>query len=356
MFFYFELIFELLQAEHNNVIVMAVYVSLHAACLVLRMLAFLIYRSQNILLDSAKPLKAISETANIRSGVLRRISADYIAAAKKNAPRVPLAAIVEKQVLGLSLLGWRCAGIGLWTEKMESGLIFLGLVLALIFPEYGVVYGLLAVAGFILMKLGAGLFDFNTARLVLVADLILYVERELGQFFAGHTAGAILQLKENMAEAVEQQSEVLKEAVEKLGDGLYPALVKLECLDTLPRALEKMQQSNDRYALHHESFVAQSQIIKDAQLALETSLTSYESTLQNLVQTMGNGLGTFVELYGQNASNAMTDAMQNHIKTINESNRETIEAITSLLDQLTTQSRDVSNHLRALHERIEETH
>jgi len=351
---YFEDIFFSLQAQHNNVIVMAVFILVHGLVIVLRLITFMGYRGHNIWLaidsNPAKALKTISDTKSIRSHLLRRVVIDYIAVAEKNAPRVPLDAIIDKQVLELSFLGWRYTGISRWIERLDNGLILLGLILALTFSQYGVVYGILAVAGFILLKLAAAFFDYDTARRILTADIHLYVEREVGQFFAGHTASALTQLKEEMSEAVDRQSVLLRGAVENLNEHLS----HLKCLADLPKSIENMQQSNDRYALHHDAFISQVQIIKDTQSALETSLASYETTLQNLVQTMGSSMGTFIQLHGQNAANSLADALQNHITRLSEGNKETIEAISILVEQLTVQNRDISTHLRALHERIEE--
>ena len=349
-YYFFEDIFNILQAQHNNVVVMAVLILLHLLVAFLRLAVFLGYRAHNMWLRYAKSLTDISETTKISSPLLRRIITDYIVVAKKNAPRAPLDAIIDIHVLELSFLGWRYAGISHWIEKLENGLIFLSIILALIFPQYGMVYGLLAVIGFLFLKLTAAFFDYNTARKLLIADIHLYVEREVGQFFAGHMAGAVTRFREEISEAMDRQSILLRGAIEKIGTDLVPILNNLNCLADLPGALENMQQSNDRYALHHEAFITQAQIIKDAQSALETSLTSYETTLQNLVATMGNGMGAFIQLHGQTAAREFAD----HITQISEINRDTINAITALLEQLTTQSRDISTQLRALHERIDE--
>ena len=355
---FFEEIFLILQVPHNNIVVMAVFIALHVLVVILRTTVFMNYRGQNLWLarelHPARALKSPSDAGEIRSPLLRRITTEYIAAAEKNAPRVPLDAIIDKHILALSLAGWRYSGIGRWIETLDNSLILLGLVLALVFPDYAIVYGLLAISGFVLLKIAAAFFDYNTARQLLAGDIHLYVEREVGQFFAGHTAGAILKFKDEMAEAMDRQSVLLRGAVENLSADLIPALNHLECLANLPKALENMQQSNDRYAVHHEAFMSQAELIKNIQAALESSLASYETTLQNLIQDMGNGLGTFIQMHGQTATTGMTEALQAHIARAAEGNQETITAMTALVNQLTAQNRDISAHLRTLHERIDD--
>ena len=357
-YYYFEEIFIILQHQHNNIIIMAVYIALHLLVIGLGLLVFLAYRGHNIWLavdlHPSKALKSTADITGIRSHLLRRVAADYISAAEKNAPRVPLDAIVNKHVLDLSLAGWRYDGIALWINKLDNGLIFLGIILALVFPQYSAVYGILAVTGFILLKLSAAFFNFEAARQVLTADIHLYIEREVGRFFAGHVAGAVSRFKEEMAEAIDRQSVLLRSAVEKLSTDLAPSLNKLQCLEDLPSAMEKMQESNSHYALQHESFMSQSEMIKETQKALETSLQAYETTLQNLVQSMGKGMGAFIQMHGQNAANSLSAAMEAHIAQLSSNNQEAISAISNLLEQLTSQSRDVSSHLRTLHERISE--
>lgn len=340
---YFEQLFQILQAQHNNIVVMAVFVLLHVAVIVLRAAVFLGYRGQNIWLavdlHPSKSLKTVAEIPNIRSHLLRRVSADYAAAAEKNAPRVPLDAIISKHVLDLNYGGWRYESIGRWLKQLDNGLILVGLILLFIFPEYAVVYGIIAVAGFLLLKLAGSFLNYETARLVLTADIHLYVEREVGRFFAGHVAGAVSSFKKEMAAAI---------------DRLGKDLQYLHALEILPKTLAEMKESNDRYALHHEAFLTHTQIIKDTQASLESSLHSYETTLQNLVQTMGSGMGTFVQLHGQNAANALAASLDEHIARVTASNQEAITRIAALIEQLTEQNRDVSAHLRALHEHITE--
>ena len=331
--FIFGTIFEFLQLQQNNVIVMAVYLLLHGLVIILRFAVFLGCRGHSMLLNvdlhPAKSLRLLSDTAGIKSPLLRRVVLDYIAVAEKNAPRVPLATIVDKHLLDLSLIGMRYVGLNFWTEKLENGLIFLGLILMFIFPQFGIVYGIIAVAGFILLKLSAAFFNYDVALKLLEADIHLYVEREIGQFFAGHMASAVSNFRDVIGE-------------------------KLSCLEDLPKAIEAMQLSNERYALHHEAFVTQCQIIKDAQQALEKSLASYETTLQNLVQNMGSGIGAFVELHGKNSAASLSTSMQEHINRVTDTNRQTISAITALTEQIAAQSRDISSHLRTLHERMNE--
>ena len=351
MYNYFNEIFLFLYNWDNNIAIMAAFVALHGLIFAMRLGLFLSYRGHNIWLSMdmapSRTLEKKADAAKIKSRLLQKIVIDYMQAAEKNAPRVPLEAIIDKHILDLSFLGFSFAGISRWIDKFDNGLLILGIVLAFLFPDYGTIYGLLAVSGFVVLKISAALFDFETARQILKSNVHVYVEREVGQFFASHMASAIMQFKEEMSEASDRQSELLRGAVEKLGADLIPVLNNLQCLSGLPKALEIMLQSNDRYSIHHEAFLAQAKIIQDTQYALESSLASYETTLQNLVQNMGGGMGAFVQLHGQSAAANLNEVMQTHMNHIMQNNQQTVSAITNLLEQLTDQ-------MRALNERITE--
>jgi len=344
---FFEEIFHILQIQQNNIIVMAVYMCIHAVVILLRVGVFFGLRGHNLWMSAnlspAKGLKTLSGAKGIRSGLLRGIVIDYIAAAEKNAPGVPLNHIVDKHVLSLNLFGWRYFGIMNLTNKLENGLIFIGIILALIFAEYSMVYGIIAVAGFVLMKFTASIFDVDSAYAVLKADINIYIEREVGQFFAGHVALAMNRFKEDVSEAIE-----------RLNTDFVPVLEKLSELKDLPKAIESMQESNERYILHHDTFAAQSKMLGDNQKTLETSLASYEATLQNVVLSLGDGMGAFIKMHGQTAADGLSKALESQISQISASNQETLKAISVLTQQLSNQSKDISTNLRLLHERIED--
>lgn len=346
---YFEDIFMFLYQFDNLVAIAAVFILLHVFVILMRVIVFLGYRAHNIMISMdlapAKSLKTKGDAMAVRSSLLRRISADYLACAEKNAPRVPLEALVNKHVHTLSFIGWPYQGIIRCIEKLDNSLILLGIALAFIFDDYLIVFGLISILGFVIMKLASAFFDFRTAKETLIYDIHFYIEREVGQFYAGHTASAITKFKEEMTEAVDRQSVLLRGAIEKLNTDLIPILSGLKCLEDLPKSLVAISESNDKYAVYHEAFLTQANIIKSTQAALETSINSYETTLQNLVQTMGSGIGAFIKLHGQESAQGLTTVMQEHINLISENNRQANSATTELLSQL-------AGYLRVLNERI----
>ena len=349
---YLENISAFLYIRENNVVIMIVFAILHVLAIVLRVAVHLGYRSHNVVLnmDLSRHLTVLDDVKTIKSSLLRRVVSDYIIAARKNAARVPLAAIVDRQILSLSFWGWRYAGIKQWVDRLDNGLVLVGLILAVVFTEFAAIYGLLTAMGFVLLKITSAFFEFDSAKQMLVDDIILYVEREVGAFFAGHTTGALRELKEGLTASTDHQNKLFSETMEKINTNL----AHLSELASINKAAETMAQSSDRYAVYHEAFIEQAKIIQQSQEAFEKGLLSYEETLKHLVQTMGDGMETFIHMHGNSAAKNLNETVSANITRISGSNQETLRAVTALVEQLNTQNRDISAHLRALHERIAE--
>jgi hypothetical protein len=282
------------------------------------------------------------------------VIAEYKRTAEKNAARVPLSAIVDRYVQTLSVLGINIAALGRWVATMDNGLLGVGIILTLIFNEYRVVYGLLTLMGFLFSKFGSAFFNLESSRQYLTHGLTLYVEREVGPFFAGHTSAALMKLKDSTSEALDRQSLLLHNAIDKFATESAAALTPLSALVALPAAVETVTHSNDRYATHHEAFLAQSKIIEQVQSGLSVALSAYETSLQTLVQSMGESLGAFIQLHSQNASHALNESLQTQMTRVLHSNQETVDAIRTLLQEQTHQGQEITNQLRLLHERMHE--
>jgi hypothetical protein len=357
-FQFFEAIDSFLRIQNNNIVVMASYAGLHALAALLRVITHLGYRAQSVLFAlDIKDIKSKDDAKKVRSPLLRRVIGDYIKSAEKNPARVPLEALADRHIQSLSFLGWRYAGMRVLVEKLEGGLPLCGVALALAFPGYAPIYGLLTVAGFALTRLVAAFFDYSSACEILRSDVMVFAEREIGVFFAGATATAITKLKEELAASAETQSAALREAVDRLNADMGASLKNLERLSLiadLGKAVEAVNDGNALYRADHEAFMRQAHLIETGQTALDNALQSYETTLQGLVKTMGDGMGAYMQLHGQAAARSVGEALQSYITRVSDGNRETLQAITALLEQFNAQNRDVQTHLRALHERIEE--
>jgi hypothetical protein len=181
-----------------------------------------------------------------------------------------------------------------------------GLILAVVFQSHMFLYGMLAVGGFLLFKIMTAFFDFRTAYSVLSGNLLIFLEREVGQFYTADTGGALLRLRSDLVEAITRQTAGLQETIGKLSDTQKSVAEQLAVLTEVTAA----------FTVEQKAFVTQAELIERNQQILEKTYQSYELTLPNLTQQLGDGLGTYLNMHAQTASQAVNDTMTANINKI----------------------------------------
>lgn len=89
-----------------------------------------------------------------------------------------------------------------------------------------------------------------------------------------------------------------------------------EQLITLVGAIDEMKIGLKTMNAGQKDLATQSAFIERNQKALEDSLISYENSLQNLTQSIGDGLGAFINLHAQTSAQTINDAMRTNIEKI----------------------------------------
>ena len=399
MFEFFERIFVLLDRHDNHVVIMAVYLSLAALLVVLRIGAHLHFRGALFAFhtDSRREINSREEIRKIKNKLLRRAVAEYIRMAERAVTAVPTRQIVERSVANMGFFGWRYESLLPFVEGMEIGLLWVGLILAFVFDSYAFVYGLLAIILFIVLRIIAAFFNVRNAWRELTDEIILYIEREIGRFFASDTGGAILRLKNDLTEAIDRQSKTYQATMENIGRTMTEAMTQVtdsmisaansigpivatamdeklvdmnatlttvlndweralsesadiqtsmntsserlsyaggqlqsaaellathmkghsnalsEQLITLVSAIDAVKDSQHILTSKQEAFTKQAEYIESNQRALDSSLASYEASLQSLVQSLGNGLGAYINLHAQSSAQTVNDAFKANI-------------------------------------------
>jgi FtsZ-binding cell division protein ZapB len=307
---------------------------------------------------------------------------------------------VERAVSGMGLFGWKYSGLLPFIEAMELGMLGIGFVFAVIFGEQATVYGLLAVITFVAARIVAAFFNVRALRAQLVDEMVLFIEREIGRYFASDTGGALLRLKNDLSDAIDRQAAVYKSTMDaisaKMSDtfsqvsqsmvgaanSIGPIVARAmdeklinmnetltetlhnwenalktsaeiqsainvgaekfsqasgriqsasdllaaqmkghssavsEQIFTLVSAIDEMKTALQTLSASQKSLATQSEFIEKNQSALENSLNSYESSLQSLTQSIGDGLGAFINLHAQTSAQTINDAMKYNIDTI----------------------------------------
>ncbi|MCL2498726.1 MAG: hypothetical protein FWE90_00140 [Defluviitaleaceae bacterium] len=391
---FFTRIFETLNRQDNHVVILAVYLLVAFGCAFLRIVAKIRFSGALLAFyKDAKELKNRDDVKKFRNILLRNTVAAYKQAADKAVARIPTAQLIERQVDNLRFAGWRYSSLASVVEGFEIGLLWIGILLAVIFNEYAHVYGVCAVIAFILLKILAAVFDFRGARARLCEEMLIYIEREIGRFYASDTGGAILRLKSELVEAQGRQTEALTAALAQLTTALSDNAKSLgksiiettkgintQIAEAINEKLTKMNEDFDKSAKSWEKSLSEAAVVQTAinhsavgidkasgklqsaaellsshlqghsnalseqliqlvravesikemqetlsqqtqyidlnQITLETALTSYEASLQNLAQNLGDGLGAFINLHAQSSAQAVNDALRGNLERI----------------------------------------
>ena len=296
------------------------------------------YRSANLAFRmDAKDIKKKDDIKKIKNGALRKIATEYIRIAERSVSRIPSSAIVNRQVESMSLIGWRYVSIMPFVETMEMGLVFVGVILALSFNEFAFMYGVLAAGGFIVVKIITAIFDFRAAKNRYTDELLIYVEREVGHFFASDAGGAVLRLKNELTEAIDIQSETMQDTIDKIG----------EIITNLVNATEAVKTSGDNIMPVYEALLKQSHYLDLNQKTLEATVLNYENALQNMAKSLGEGITTYLQLGAESAAESINGALNAGMERIISSNREVMATIENLSGQLLIQQQCPYNNKAA---------
>jgi len=401
---FLELIFDALNRQDNLMIIMAIYLALAVLLLFLRIVAHMHYRGALLAFqrEARKEIKEKSDISKIKNGLLRKIIAEYIRIAERAVTTVPTAHIVNRHISKMTFLGWSYESIMPLVKSLETGMLLIGLILAFVFSSYAFVYGTLAVIVFLILKLFGAFCDATRAKIELSDDILIYVEREIGRFFAADAGGAILRLKNDLAESISKQTIAYKENMKEISDVMTSTITKVSetmteaatsirpaiaaimdtklagVNDTLSSTLvsweqalneaikvqtamndsserishagARLQSSSELLATHmqghsnalssqlvalvdaintikeavshfttqQEALVVQAKYIERNQHVLESSLFAYEESLKGLAQSLGDGLGAFINLHAQTSAQAVNDALKSNLdKVIN---------------------------------------
>ena len=89
-----------------------------------------------------------------------------------------------------------------------------------------------------------------------------------------------------------------------------------EQLIALVSAVESVKEGVNLLSTQQEVLTQQSGYIERNQQALEIALQSYEASLQGLTQSLGDGLGAFINLHAQSSAAAVNEALKGNLDKI----------------------------------------
>jgi chromosome segregation ATPase len=183
-----------------------------------------------------------------------------------------------------------------------------------------------AAAVFVLLRLCASLFDFRAARAQLCDDIYIFIEREVGRFYASDAGGAVLRLKNELAEAQHKQTEALTAALKQLTAALGDNATALNnaMLDTTKDINEKIAEAID------EKLVRMADDFAAASAAWQKALTQ-ATAVQN---TMNQSAAAIDKAGGklQSAAELLASHLQGHSNALSEQLVALVRAVEAVKD------------------------
>ena len=221
--------FNALNSEDSQIIIMVFFIAFALAAIVLRIVAHVHFKSTLVAFrqDAKKDFVSKKDVSSIKNGTLRKIVAEYIRSAERAVSAVPTRQIVARQILKKSFAGWKYENIIPFVESIELGLLWLGIALAVAFDEHSFLYGVLAANTFAITRTAVAFFNVNAAREQLIDEIHLFLEREIGRFYATDTSGVVLRLKNDLTEAIANQTVSQKETMENIGHIMASSIDKV---------------------------------------------------------------------------------------------------------------------------------
>jgi len=392
---------------------MTVLICIAALTVLLRVLTHIHFRGvlYSFRKDARKEIKSLDDFKKLKCALLTKIVAEYKLVADKAVTHAPAERLVQKHLSQMSFLGWQYDGMFPFIIEMERAILWIGLILAVVFNDYAFAYGLLSVLLFLIMRVASAFFNFHGAKEQLAGDALIYIEREVGRFYASDTGGAVLRLKTDLTDAVDRMTSNLENIMGAIADSLAkttasigktmtettesisktmtettlavgPALAAAmdekminmnanlahtlkswedalsegvglqtkmndtsdrlgqsslrlqtsaellakhlqghsgalsEQLVALVTAIESVQSGINLMNTQQETLIQQTSYIERNQQTLEAALQAYESSLQGLTQSLGDGLGAFISLHAQSSAQAVNDALKSNLDKI----------------------------------------
>jgi len=367
-------------ADPTVAAVILVYAGASLFALLLRIIACVGYQTQHAIFRLyGKDVGAKADAAALKNGLVGRAATDYMNAYEKGAASVSAAAAVNKNAAGMGLLFWKYDSMARFITGYENSVVLIGLLLA-VFLDYPAFFGVMAIASFLVLRVFASLFDFELAKEKLVNELILYLEREIGQFYAPDLGSGMNRLRTEMTAAAANQAAVFEKSLQNLGaelGGAMKAAISEIAIDEsikewksslaeaaaaqgrLNGSVEKLDAAAGRVKESAGAFGAaldeylngmkalaekmngrfeSQEFIEKNQALLNDSFNKFELSLQDITGKFGNSLASIVDHRVRASYDSLNDAVTANISRIINSNNELIARLQKLFDTFGEQS------------------
>ncbi|MCL2617426.1 MAG: hypothetical protein FWD98_00085 [Defluviitaleaceae bacterium] len=390
---YFYELLQFFNAINHSGNAFAAYIALlgvAAVTAVLRISLYLVYQGQRGLVwkNSRSAAKTLHELKDGRAGILTSVAREYIGLCESGITTANVRDIADMHIGRLGAFGWSFSGVLRFAEGFERSIVPAGLLLALVFDEARIAFGLSAAALWLALRLLSAVFDVRLAREQLHHEAASYVTREAAKFFTPDITANLTILRGTLQEAIKAQSdafsaasrmsgETVSAAVSKsLGDmsrSIEHTLIKLADVDTLLK--EPMSRWNDQISraaqLQHGANQSNERLLhaitqfSDVAGTLANMLTelerhspdkavkNYESVLEDLTRKLGEGFGTMLDHHVSRSLNNLTSGLEDSVSNMTRTNQDLAQTLRNIADRLDEQGRNEVRAIAAVKEQID---
>ena len=386
--FYYQFLERFGIADQLTAVIILVYAGATLLSLILRVIACVGYQTQYAIFRLyGKEIKVKADAANIKNGLVGRTAADYIKSYDKGAANISAAAVVKKNTAGMGFLFWKFDSMSGFIKGYENSVVLIGLLLT-VFLDHPAFFGVQAIASFLFLRVFASFFDYELARERLTDELIIYLEREIGQFYAPDLSSGINRLRIEMTEAAASQAEAFEKNVQRLSEELKNAMrLSIDEL-ALDRSVAEWRKTLNESSVFQNGFNKNAETLERAAVALNSSISEYsggvkefadklkggfeaqefveknqallnesfnkfELSLQDITGKFGNSLASIVDHRVRASYDALNEAVTDNIKQILGSNNELVARLQKLFESFQERSAAETQAILRIKEQME---
>lgn len=224
MYLYYQFLEQFNITDEATPIIILVFVLSILLSQILRLIIFIGYQAQySSFRINAKDLKAKSDISSIKKGLMAKIVKDYAKSCDKGIANVSTISITKKHLLRMRFIYWTYDSIGRFISSIETQVLLIGVLLA-VFSGFPMVFGVLSIALFAIIRILAATFDYKHAYDKLENEIAEYLEREIGQFYILDLNTGLHRLNKTMLDGAANQSAIMSDSIKNLGENLSGVL------------------------------------------------------------------------------------------------------------------------------------
>ncbi len=254
-------------------------------------------------------------------GLVSRVMNDYRLSRERGVNNIDTESIIKKYLLRLKFIIWPYPSMEKFVENFEIGLLFIGVLLTF-YMQDKLLFTLLTVSTFVVIRLIAAFCDFHLIKDRLVCELSEYVERELADITNMDINASISKFSREVYTAIMKQSDIIKDSVDKMGSNLTGALAL--SVSEMTKAVEVSLNKSTHFA------------------------EELEKPLQHWVESINSAS------LAQEKINIASESLNEVVNTFNESSKSLSANFDSYIERGHDQVADIRDHVNVLVNVIEE--